>query len=492
MKRLGIVWSLAAIAGLVALAVYAHFVAAPAIALGVRILVIAVSVGAACWIAVSVIAQVAAAYWQTTEARESALTRRAERMKAEREATQPVIITAAHNQAVFVGEQDYALHWKPLHLTPQLRHNGTTEPIESLELGLWDRWHSKDAPPLLAESGDAAAPAALLPRRVMLADYVTMPSIRRLFLGLGKWPDGEVRPVSAPLDRLVHIATAGSSGFGKSTFMQALAWQVVNARESVAPVFLDAQGVTFTPFDGAEGLLYPLASDEADIARILAEMVGEMDRRRELYSQHRGIAKLEQYNAVAAAPLPSIPIFFDEFGLLIDNKEIAAHVRKLVQGGRKFGLSLIMGAQTWLASDISTAIRSNLSTSVQFAARDKAQSRVLLSSPAAAELTEPGQAFAILPGQSGLIELQAPDPAELVNAAPLPVGAGPRRPLEPMQPPAIVVEARAQEAQEAQEDAYFVELVEQGISRRKAAQEAYGKPYSGSTVDRGKRALGEI
>jgi DNA segregation ATPase FtsK/SpoIIIE-like protein len=175
----------------------------------------------------------------------------------------------------------------------------------------------------------------VLPDHVDLGhDLMGVSSLRNIFLGIGKFPDGQVKPVSAPLERLVHIAEAGSSGFGKSTHMQALAYQCLNAREAPRVVMLDPQAVTFTPFAGDERLKYPIASQESLIVAILLELVGEMEHRQQLFAQWRGVANLTQYNQAVteAERLPQIPVFFDEFGLVAGNKEIAKQVKKLSQG----------------------------------------------------------------------------------------------------------------------------------------------------------------
>jgi DNA segregation ATPase FtsK/SpoIIIE-like protein len=308
----------------------------------------------------------------------------------------------------------------PLHLQAGPVNGARAEPwdIDLRHWGINQAMHATARPALMGQGEPAqlAAPdLPPLPQQVNLREHVFQPSLNAIFLGVGRMP-GEVnpRPIVAPMERLVHIATAGSSGFGKSTFMQALAWQVLNAPDS-RPVLMDAQGVTFSAFEGHPAMLARIASDEKDIMHLLDLLLQEMERRKGLFSQHPGVAKLSDYNARAAEPLPAIPTFFDEFGLVADNKAIAGKVRYIAQGGRKFGVYLVAGAQTWLASDISSALRSNLSTSVQFAARDKHQSRVLLSSPEAANITTPGRAFAVMPGQAGLIELQAPmiDEADL-------------------------------------------------------------------------------
>lgn len=323
-----------------------------------------------------------------------------------------VITIAEASQQVYLSDLSLNLT-TPLHLQAGQVNGHRSEPwtidIDNYRLNQLAHATAKPAAALPApETSQQIETGGTLPDVVNLKEYVFQPSLSSVFLGVGRMP-GEVqpRPIIAPLERLVHIATAGSSGFGKSTFMQALAYQALNSPDS-RPVLLDAQGVTFSAFEGHPALLARVASDEIDISHTLDYLLDEMERRKALFGQCPGVAKLRDYNSRVDEPLYAIPVFFDELGLLADNRDVAHKVRLLVQGGRKFGLFLILGSQTWLASQFSTALRSNLSTSVQFAARDKAQSRVLLSAPDAAKITLPGRAYAILPGQAGLVELQAP------------------------------------------------------------------------------------
>lgn len=322
------------------------------------------------------------------------------------------------------GHQVYAAHLSggqvvidPLHLTHG-RVNGVDPDYDSA------RWTMN----LLAHGPRPIEPAQLgpivhpaltpgLPERVDLAPYIAGgSSLRSIFLGVGRLPDGRVTEVRAPLGRLVHVAMGGASGFGKSTLAQALALQVIEARELPRPVMLDAQGVTFSAFRGNPRLLYPLAEQEDEIEGILEALVREMAHRAGLFRDYRGVQSLDDYNALPGVDrLPVIPVFFDEFSIVGDNKHIARFSRELAQKARKTGIQLIAGCQTWLAQDIGSALRANMSTAIQFYVRDKNQSRLLLGSSDAASLTLPGQAFAVLPGQSGLIELQTPDPSGLLD-----------------------------------------------------------------------------
>lgn len=321
------------------------------------------------------------------------------------------------------------IYHQPLHLAPG-RVNGElqADPAEVQRWGFYQLAQSAGRQPAAASLPLADPTRPALPEWVDLAHYVAGgASLRSIFLGIGRLPDGRVQPVSAPLESLVHIGAGGAPGFGKSTFMQAVAWQVLNARERPQVVMLDPQAVTFSIFAGDERLRY-MASEPGDIAAVLADLVKEMQRRQQLFGRWRGIQNLGQYNQAVepAERLAPIPVFFDEFGLVADNKQIVTAAKKLSQGGRKAGISLVVGTQHWGHSEVSTAFRGDLSTRVQFHTRDKSDSRILLGSGAAADITRKGQAFAVLPGQPGLIELQAPDPGSLTGVSPelLPETAG--------------------------------------------------------------------
>ncbi len=370
-----------------------------------------------------------------------ARSRQAEALKVEREASLVVTVAPPGSQ-VYASEVvgKLTLAHKPLYLAPGIvSHKPGAPTLDQIK-----RWsffqltHNISKKPQIAteEISQLQQP---LPEHVDLSQYVTgLTSLHRIFLGVGRLPNGQVRSVSAPLGRLVHIAVAGSSGFGKSTLMQALGYQVINAREQPSVVMLDAQGVTFTPFEDNKNLRYPLVSEGEDIRTILHDLLTEMKRRKELYSRWRGIDNLDKYNQAVDEQqhLPVIPIFFDEFGLLANDKDVANYVKKLLQAGRKFGMYFIAGSQTWYSDEIASSLKANLSTSIQFYAKSKSQSRVLLGDSAASDITRPGHAFCRLPGQPGLIELQAPDATTVLDITPrLITGKTARNPVMPQLQP---------------------------------------------------------
>lgn len=410
---------------------------------------------------------------------------RAEADKADREANFVVTVAPPGSQVYAHEFKDIGAVHKPVYLAAG-NVNGKVVEYTSEESRRWAFFNltqniSKKPELAIGEMPQAQLQAPL-PEHVDLSHYLMgVCSLHNIFLGVGRFPDGQVRPLSAPLERLVHIAEAGSSGFGKSTHLLALAYQCINAREAPRVVVLDPQAVTFTPFAGDERLLYPLASKETDILAILTELVGEMERRQQLFSQWRGVAMLGQYNQVVseAERLPQIPIFFDEFGFVARNKRIAQRVDLLAKGGRKAGISLIAGAQTWGGDEIATCLRANLSTSIQFYARDKSTSRVLIGDSAAANITRPGQAFCRLPGTTGLIELQAPDPSNLLDLTPVLLQGNGDMPMMPR-------------SLEDEQDGEFVRLVREGKTKSAACWEVYERRYAGNLVEHCRRLLGEI
>lgn len=232
-------------------------------------------------------------------------------------------------------------------------------------------------------------------------------SLNDLVLGVTLDANGQSHVVKGTMPDLVHVAVGGSSGWGKSVFLQMLAYQLVTAIERPDLCMIDLEGVTLNAFAQSERLLYPIADSEQTALALLLALNGELERRKELFNQHPGIDRLDRYNAIASAPLKPIITVIDEATALLDNKDIEAHLKELTLRARKYGLWLVLAGQDWKASSLDTAIRNQLSTRVQFKALNASQSRVLIGEGDAKDLDAVGRALAVLPGKP-MMELQAP------------------------------------------------------------------------------------
>lgn len=261
--------------------------------------------------------------------------------------------------------------------------------------------------PQLPQAGALPAPVQW-PTRIPLRGLLDGPSsLNNLVLGVTLGEQGQSEVVRGAMAELVHIAVGGSSGWGKSVFLQMLTYQLCMAIEKLDLCMIDLEGVTLNSFANSDRLLYPIADNEQDAVGVLQALNNEMSIRKELFNQHPGIDRLDKYNAVTSEPLRPIIAVIDEVTALLSDKRVEEHLRDLTLRSRKYGLWLIMAGQSWKASNLDSTIKNQLSTRVQFKSLNSAQSRVLLGKGDAKDISHVGRAYAILPGRS-MIEMQAP------------------------------------------------------------------------------------
>lgn len=271
--------------------------------------------------------------------------------------------------------------------------------------------------PIAALPAPTATGVSLTPAAHALGNHYSLtslldgpPSLSRLILGVTTTASGALETVTGRLSDLVHIAVGGSSGFGKSVFLRALAYQLALAQEQTDLVLIDLEGVTFSQLARSPRLLYPIADDEQAAAQLLTHLSGyELNRRKALFAQHPGIDNLTDYNAVAAEPLKPIITMIDEGTALLGDRDVETALKTVALRARKYGMWIVLAGQDWKATSMDSAIKNQLSTTVQFRTKSPAQSRVLLGVSGAEALPAElkGRALAQLPGRE-LLEIQTP------------------------------------------------------------------------------------
>jgi len=301
-------------------------------------------------------------------------------------------------------------------------------------------------------------------------------SLHNLALGVTLDPQtGQPSQVRGDMAQLIHIAVGGSAGWGKSVFLQALAFQLVTCPERPDLAMVDLDGTTFAPFTTSDRMLYPLADNERDALAIFQALADELERRKGLYSATPGAYDLTSYNQRADDLLSPVVLLCDEATALLGDKSVETAARRLALRGRKFGLWCVLAGQDWKASSLDSAIKNQLSTSVQFHARSPAQSRVLLGDKGAEALAVPGRALAVLPGRE-VVEMQAAQVGynEIVAA------------LQGQGGPAGAMPVIADVAQ----DERICQLAADGLSKRKIQMEVFGY-VGGKAHTEVNRALGD-
>jgi DNA segregation ATPase FtsK/SpoIIIE-like protein len=272
---------------------------------------------------------------------------------------------------------------------------------------------------------------------------------------------------------------AGSTGWGKSGFVGSLLFQIATAAQSTEFVLIDQQQHGLSPFRNCNRLRYPLLSKPGEILSALHEVHAEAIGKRSELFRAVDADDLEHYNSIADEPLPPIIVGVDEASALLADKEIGAELKRHAWELRKFGVYQFLMLTSAKGTTIDTDHRQQFASKIQLHAADNSQARLLMNAQEAVTFPK-GRAMIELPGQHPTI-VQCPfmDRREIKHL--LPTGT-------PMAMPQVI----EVELSEGDRDATFKRLVSEGSSRRQASLEAYGKPYAGATVERGRRVLGEV
>ncbi len=331
---------------------------------------------------------------------------------------------------------------------------------------------------LMAEA-TASQQTAAWPRVVRLHEIVPEPAtVHRLALGITVDESGRTMPVTVALGEMVHVAVGGSSGWGKSIFLKALALQLSVASEPVELAMVDLEGVTFAAFGQADRLLWPIAETTGQALQIMAYLLEEMERRRALFHEFPGVDSLSAYNARAGdEQLAPLVVMVDEATALLADRSVHNRTKELVLRARKYGIWFVLGGQDWKASSLDTALRNMLATRVQFHAASGSQSRVLLGDGAAVGLTVAGRAIAQLPGRAQL-EIQAP----LVTTGEIAAA------LRGQEGPALDLPEEEKEVESDPEAERILELHRRGWTSRAIEREVFGKT-GGAYYERVRRVL---
>jgi DNA segregation ATPase FtsK/SpoIIIE-like protein len=177
-------------------------------------------------------------------------------------------------------------------------------------------------------------------------------------------------PMLVDLTKLPHLLVAGSTGSGKSVFINGLigSLQLNRTPDQVKFVMIDPKMVEFIAYQDSPHLLLPVVTDVKRASITMQKVVVEMEKRYELFARAKA-RNIEQYNINHKdSPLQYIVIFIDEYAdLMMTAKDtVEDTVQRITQMGRAAGIHLIMGTQRPSVDVVTGVIKSNLPSRVAF------------------------------------------------------------------------------------------------------------------------------
>jgi len=241
---------------------------------------------------------------------------------------------------------------------------------------------------------------------VHLRNLIENPSFQKspanLLISLGRDVSG--LPVYADLTKMPHLLVAGSTGSGKTIFLNSLIlsllYQPTTFAKSAGPenlrfILVDPKRVEFPVYNSLPHLLCPVIYGASETVSALRWLTGEMERRFNVLSEVRA-RNIKSYNEMALKgeeePLPFIVLIIDELADLMaaKGKEVEAGIVRLAQMSRAVGIHLVLATQRPSVEIITGLIKANITSRVTFQVASQVDSRTVLDMSGAEKLLGAG------------------------------------------------------------------------------------------------------
>jgi S-DNA-T family DNA segregation ATPase FtsK/SpoIIIE len=203
----------------------------------------------------------------------------------------------------------------------------------------------------------------------------------------------------ADLAKMPHLLVAGSTGSGKSIFINVIIASLLLNRtpDELRFVMVDPKMVEMTEYNGTPHLLAPVVTDMEKVIGILRWAVTEMERRYQLFMRS-GVRNIEAYHKrskelgphLEKPPenIPYVVLIIDELAdlMMTAPDDIETALVRLAQKARATGMHLILATQRPSVDVITGLIKANFPARIAFAVTSQIDSRVILDTPGAERL----------------------------------------------------------------------------------------------------------
>jgi S-DNA-T family DNA segregation ATPase FtsK/SpoIIIE len=254
-------------------------------------------------------------------------------------------------------------------------------------------------------------------------EFVNSPS--KMTLAMGRDLHGRIRVTD--LAAMPHLLIAGSTGTGKSVFINSLMMSMLYkaSPDELKLVLVDPKRLELNLYENIPHLIAPVVNDPKIASNVLRNATREMEKRLKLLAQ-RGVRNIDQYNRTFKKeqslslfdsleesehkPLPYLVIVIDELAdlMMVDTNNVEESITRLAQMARAVGIHLILATQRPSVDVITGLIKANFPARISFRVASKVDSRTILDSNGSESLLGNGDMLYLPAGSARLHRIHGP------------------------------------------------------------------------------------